>query len=358
MEQVKKIVLVGCGGFIGSHLLRSLLSDSSKTGSEFSEFQKFQIIGIDTDAHRIEDLVAHPRFEYIAGDYQSVNLEEIVDSAYAVFSLASICTPALYNTTPLTVIQSNYHAPLALVEACARQKSWLIHFSTSEVYGRMLSSWGAHSENDILNEEKSPWIMGGAHAQRWSYANAKQLLERVIYAWGKESSLPWTIIRPFNFMGPYMDFISGVDGSGQARVFASFMKALLFHEDLAIVEGGKQKRAFTDIKDVLEFLARLLANKSKVQNKIYNVGNPHNEISIKDLAHKMISLYQKEKSWQGDIQYLSGLDFYGEGYEDSERRMPDISEAEKDLQWKPSVSLDESLRTTMQWYQDHYSGQN
>lgn len=119
-----------------------------------------------------------------------------------------------------------------------------IHFSTCEVYGRTLASYGLDEKvetNWLLDEETTPMIMGAVSAQRWCYACAKQLVERLIYAHGTQNNLKFTIVRPYNWIGPRMDYIPGVDGKddGQPRVLASFMTALMKGEPLVLVNGGE-----------------------------------------------------------------------------------------------------------------------
>lgn len=130
------------------------------------------------------------------------------------------------------------------IKFCVKHQKHLIHFSTCEVYGRTLSSYGLPASdpvNFILDEETTPMIMGPVSAQRWCYACAKQLVERLIYAHGTENGLKFTIIRPYNWIGPRMDYVPGVDGKddGQPRVLASFMTALMKGEPLVLVNGGE-----------------------------------------------------------------------------------------------------------------------
>src|SRR5207247_8369451 len=111
---------------------------------------------------------------------------------------------------PLNVIRSNFTDACAVVELCARERTWLLHFSTCEVYGRTLASHtspGRYSDPSLfeLDEDSTPLLMGPVHNQRWTYAAAKQLLERLIFAFSKEQSLSFTIVRPFHFFGPRMD---------------------------------------------------------------------------------------------------------------------------------------------------------
>lgn len=350
-----QIAVLGCGGFIGSHILRYLLKNT-----------EYDIAGIDVSQTRIQNLLNHPRLKFINADiYNDPGiLEEIISQSSKVISLAALCNPSLYMETPVEVIESNYVKPYQILQLCARYGSWLIHFSTCEVYGKskelLLSDCSGSSERapDIFNEDHTQMIVGPVQAQRWCYAVAKQLYERTLYAWGVQKGLRYSIIRPFNFIGPQMDYIPGVDGDGVPRVLACFMKALLSNTPLKLVDGGMNRRCFTYIDDAVEAVAALLKNPEMSTNQIFNIGNPSNEVTIKDLAHLMIAIYD-EITGDTDkkvhvVQNVSSLEFYGEGYEDSDRRIPDIDKAGKLLQWRPNVNLETALRKTIQSYITQY----
>ena len=354
------VALVGCNGFVGSHLVRRLLADTVWT-----------VRGIDRETHRVEGLRDHPRFAFTTGDYRDAQwLNGALPGCDAVINLASLCNPALYNTQPLAVMDSNFRHPLALVEACARHRLPLIHLSSSEVHGRTLASYGATDgatggttgtatgEESLLSEERSPYLLGPLHESRWSYAAAKQLLERYIHAHG-EQGLPWTIVRPFNFVGPHMDYLPGVDGEGTPRVIACFMEALLQGRPLTLVDGGTNRRCFTGIDDAVEALFRILLRLDRCDGQVINIGNPANETTIAGLAEQMRNLFAR---WRGcDLdeipaqQNVSSEEFYGAGYADSDRRLPDISRARDLLDWNPKVQLDTALAETIAWFGTHYA---
>lgn len=148
-----------------------------------------------------------------------------------MINLAAICTPADYNTRPLDTIYSNFVDALPVVHMCRENKIRLIHFSTCEVYGKTIGAFlpaGHPLKQDpafyMLKEDETPCIFGSIDKQRWSYACAKQLIERLIYGEGAENGLEFSIVRPFNWIGPRMDFIPGVDGPQDSvpRVLACF----------------------------------------------------------------------------------------------------------------------------------------
>jgi UDP-apiose/xylose synthase len=349
------LCILGCGGFIGSHLVERILGTT-----------EWRIFGIDRNPSKISEHLTNPKFTYANIDIEtSAAVEEYLEKSDAVVSLVALCNPALYNTIPIEVIKSNFTRPLEIVERCAALKKWLIHFSTCEVYGSTVSH-NAHmpfnSATDIFREETTPLVLGPIRAQRWTYACAKQLLERAIFAYGFERGLSYTIVRPFNFIGPRMDFLPGIDGEGVPRVLACFMDALLSQKPLKLVDGGRNRRTFTAISDAVDAVMAILAQRHNATGRIFNIGNPNNETTIAGLAKTMIALYRELRPGVADFPYatqtVTSSEFYGEGYEDSDRRIPDITLAKKLLGWTPSIGLEEVLRTTMAFYIREYAGQH
>jgi UDP-apiose/xylose synthase len=196
--------------------------------------------------------------------------------------------------------------------------------------------------------------LGPVQKQRWTYACAKQLLERLVYAYGMEGQLPFTIVRPFNFIGPRMDYLPTVEGEGVPRVMACFMDALLFNKPLRLVEGGTNRRAFTDIRDATDAVIAMLKNPDNAKGQIFNIGHPGNEVTIRELAEKMVSLYPalsgKPLPPNCRLENVTAKEFYGADYEDSDRRIPDISLAQRLLDWRPKIALDNALENTMKGF--------
>lgn len=351
-EREKSIAILGCGGFIGSHLLERLLVE-----------QEWKIIGVDVVSKKISHLLGKSNFKFCLIDINEIEkLVPILKGVGTVISLAAICTPYNYVKNPLKVIESNFISYYPIIKWCSNLGCRLIHFSTSEVYGKTVGCVsGITNDNPkyyLLNEEKTPLIMGPISAQRWCYATAKQLTERTIFAFGFEQGLEYTIIRPFNFIGPKMDFIPTKIEEGVPRVLACFMEALLNDRPLKLVDGGKSRRCFTAIEDAVEAIMLIIKNREKVNRKILNIGNPANEIAIKDLANKMIEIYKKINPIKKDFPYgteeVSSSLFYGEGYEDCDRRVPDLSLIKSLLGWEPKISLDLALEKSMEWFIKEY----
>lgn len=351
-----KLIILGCGGFVGSHLLDRLLSRSD-----------VEIEGWDPDASKITKHIDNPRFTFhqvpCIDDVELSRLEERLTEADALVNLAAICNPAQYNTQPLDVIRTNLLDAYPIVEACARAGTWLIYFSTSEVYGRTLSSYVKTGSNDPdlyeLREEQTPLIMGPVSNQRWTYACAKQMMERIVYAHHSTSGMPYTIIRPLNFFGPRMDYIPRSDGEGIPRVLACFMAALLRGDPMKLVDGGQARRTIVAIEEAVEAIARILDRPLEAQNQIFNIGNRNNEVTIRGLAELMRDVYAEitddPRYREHPIIDVSSEEFYGKGYEDCDRRMPDLTQANTLLGWYPQRNLRDILLPTMRDYHIRYA---
>ncbi len=353
----QRILALGCGGYVGSHLLDALLG---RPGIE--------IEGWDPDASKIEAHLNAPNLHFRNHGTDSAAslalLDEAVQRADIVVNLAALCNPAEYNTRPLATIQYNFLDCLPIVEACARHERWLVHFSTSEVYGRTLASYTAddgYADEDLYEqrEASTPMLMGPITNQRWTYATSKQLLERLIYAQHKETGMPFTVIRPFNFFGPRMDYLPGRDGDGVPRVLACFMAALLDGTPMQLVDGGHARRTIVSIDDAVRAILQILARPERAQNEFFNIGHPGNELTIRELAELMRNCHADltglAAAREHPIVDIPAADFYGEGYEDCDRRMPDISNARRLLDWEPLDDSNTTLLAAMSYYIDRFA---
>ena len=339
------VAIVGCGGFIGSHLLDAVLCRT-----------KWRVFGVDLDFYRIQHRLNDERCEFVCADLADPETVARLAKFPVVVNLAAICTPSRYMGEAPAVIRSNYDHPAALADACAKSGSWLIHFSTSEVYGR------TGADSGVLDEDSTPLVFGPVTASRWSYATAKLLTERYIAGL---PDLKWTVVRPFNFVGPYMDYMPGVDGEGIPRVLANFSTALLRGEPLKLVNGGAAKRCFTSVHDAIDFLFALfeagsgVAQNARVFSQVFNVGNADNELSIAELAQKMRQIYAEirgvDVATLPEPQVVAGEEYYGAGYDDSMRRLPGVEKAERLLGFRASTPIDVCLRESLAWFVKHYS---
>ncbi len=335
------IALVGGGGFVGTHLLRAILSRT-----------RWKVLVVDLDFHRVRDLLAdgNSRVDFLQADIADEKIAERVSENRIVVNLAAICTPSRYMEEAEAVIESNFTHPANLAKKCAHSGSWLVHFSTSEVYGK------TREKSEILDEDLSDFVQGPIGATRWSYACAKQLAERFI---ASIPNLRYSVVRPFNFIGPWMDFMPGVDGEGIPRVLACFSSALVQGRPMVLVNGGVARRTFTAIEDAVEFMFCLFRHADRAFCQAFNVGNAKNEISIFDLACRMRKIFarigSRSESEFPEWQVLSGEEYYGKGYEDSMRRVPSVEKARRLLEFEAKVPIEQALERSLLWFFEHYS---
>jgi UDP-apiose/xylose synthase len=352
----RRVIILGCGGFVGSHLTERLLADG-----------RFEITGFDVSDSKCSHLLDNPNFNFTKGYVDASNTDEVLrpvmDGAEAIFSLAAVCNPAEYVKNPVFTINSNFIHAYKLVDLCTEAGAWIIHTSTCEVYGRTIASYlpdNDYSNPDLYEqrEDETPLVMGPTVNQRWTYAASKALFERYIYANHTENGLPFTIVRPYNWFGPRMDYIPGRDGDGVPRVLACFMRALLDKQPIQLVDGGSAYRTITYIEDSVDALTAMLEVPKKAKNTFFNIGNRANEITMRDLAHLMCDVYADitgDDSYRNHpIEDIAGEKFYGPGYEDCDRRVPDVSRAERLLGWKAQVPLRDTLFHTMSYFHELY----
>jgi UDP-apiose/xylose synthase len=340
----QRIGVLGAGGFLGSHLVPALLAHRDcEIDAVDVQFSKLETR--DRRVHRREMRVEDPR-----------SIAETVERCSVVFSLTALCNPALYTTKPLEVIDASYTDLVPLVKACARRGRRLIHFSTCEVYGRMALDSEARPMPE-MSEERTGFFLGPVDRERWTYACAKQLLERVIWAHGRHGELDFTIIRPFNVIGARMDFLPGVDGEGVPRVLASFMNALLRGEELRLVGGGSHRRSFISVEDFVDGIVRVLDRPAACRHEVLNIGNPANDISIRELAEEIARAFAARVPNAPPARFrdVSAADLYGEGYDDTPERIPDIRKASRLLDWRPRASMAQMLPAIVDDYVVRYA---
>jgi len=282
------ILCLGAGGFIGSHLTNKLLSEGHT------------VVGVDIYADKLKEFLDHEHLTFIQHDIRGndLDIDKLVKSSDLVVDLIAYANPGLYVKIPLEVFRLNFMENLKIVEAAVRANKRLIQFSTSEVYGKTLAQVSNNNlsaeearDSAVFSEDKTSFILGPVCKHRWIYASAKELLERVIHAYGLEKRLNYTIIRPFNIIGPKIDYLLS-ETDGIPRVFSFFMDALIKGTEMKLVDGGKSRRCYTYIDDTVDCIYRIVENPGGVCNReIFNIGTPENEISIRELAEMMREIY-------------------------------------------------------------------
>jgi len=343
-----KILLLGAGGFIGANLTERLVNDG-----------KHEITALDIEREKLDETGKSDQIRFIRFDIRrnEKELEHLTVEHDLIIDLVAMANPSLYVSNPIDVFKLNFTENLKIAEFCVKHRKRIIQFSTCEVYGITAArAFGMDSSRypTPFVEDDSPLIMGPVKSHRWIYACAKQLLERVLHAYGLEEGLNYTIIRPFNFIGPRIDYLPS-EQTGNPRVFSHFMNAFLYGTPMKLVDGGLNYRAYTYIDDAVDCIVRIIENRGGVcDRQIFNIGTPENEVTIKELAKRMYATFDKYFREPGDpypeIVSVSSEEFYGKGYEDCDRRIPEVTKAHKLVGWRPKHDLDSILFQTMDYF--------
>jgi len=334
----QKVLILGVNGFIGNHLTERLLASG-----------QFEVYGMDMASSAIQRLLGHKDFHFVEGDISihSEWLEYHIKKCDIVLPLVAIATPREYTKNPLRVFELDFEENLKIVRDCVRYKKRVIFPSTSEVYGMC--------EEPEFDEDNSNLVLGPINKQRWIYSASKQLLDRVIWAYGSQQGLKFTLFRPFNWVGPRLDSLNSAR-VGSSRAITQLILNLVEGTPIRLMDGGEQKRCFTDIQDGIEALFRIVENKNGLcDGKIINIGNPTNEASIRRLAEILLEKFEQHPlrghfpPFAGfNIQESSG--FYGAGYQDVQHRKPSIRNARRYLGWEPVVPMEKSVENTLDFF--------
>jgi len=316
-----KALITGGAGFIGSYLAEELLArghyvyiiDDLSTGS----------------IENIEHLKDRRNFHYtIDTILNSPLLAELVDRCDVIFHLAAAVGVMLIVESPVHTIETNIKGTEAVLMHANKKKKKVIVASTSEVYGK--SSQKLFREGDDL-------VFGPTIKSRWSYACSKAIDEFLALAYWKEKGLPVIIVRMFNIVGPRQTGRYGM-------VIPRFVKQALLNHPITVYGNGKQSRCFLHVKDAVNAVINL-SKTEKALGEVINLGNDK-EITIEELAKRVKELI-KSKS---EIQYIPYNKAYEEGFEDMQRRAPDLSKLKKLIDYKPRYSLDDILRDVIKYY--------
>lgn len=332
-----RVLILGVNGFIGNHLSERLLRDD-----------RYEVYGLDIGSDAIERLRSHPNFHYVEGDISihSEWIEYHIKKCDVVLPLVAIATPIEYTRNPLRVFELDFEENLKLVRYCVKYNKRVIFPSTSEVYGMC--------QDQNFDEDTSNLVVGPINKQRWIYSVSKQLLDRVIWAYGAKG-LNFTLFRPFNWMGPRLDRLDSAR-IGSSRAITQLILNLVEGTPIRLFDGGEQKRCFTDIADGIEALARIIDNDNDACNgQIINIGNPDNEASIRQLGEELLRQFEAHPL-RGNFPPFAGFReveskaFYGAGYQDVAHRKPSIANAKRLLNWEPSVAMSETIGNTLDFF--------
>ena len=338
LQRRTRVLILGVNGFIGNHLTERLLQD-----------EHFEVYGLDISSDAISRFLDHPRFHFVEGDIaiHSEWIEYHIKKCDVILPLVAIATPIEYTRNPLRVFELDFEENLKIIRDCVKYQKRIIFPSTSEVYGMCT--------DDSFDEDCSNLVVGPINKQRWIYSVSKQLLDRVIWAYGEKEGLRFTLFRPFNWMGPRLDNLNAAR-IGSSRAITQLILNLVEGSPIKLIDGGKQKRCFTDIQDGVEALFRIIENKQlNCDGQIINIGNPDNEASIKELAEQLLASFERHPLRSqfppfAGFREVESSSYYGKGYQDVEHRKPAIRNARRLLGWTPTVTMDVTIDNTLDFF--------
>lgn len=318
-----KILITGGAGFIGSHLSDKLIAE----GHQITVIDDLSTGRYSNIAH-LED---KPGFRLIIDSVLNADLmERLIRDTDRVYHMASAVGVRLIMEQPVKTIETIFHGTDAVLKYCSRYRKRVLIPSTSEVYGKGLTI--PFSEDDDL-------LTGGTDKHRWAYACAKTLDEFLALAHWKETQLPVVVCRLFNTVGPRQ--------TGQyGMVVPRFVHAALRNETIEVHGDGSQSRCFGHVADVIEGLTKLIETPACF-GTVVNLGNSE-EVSILGLAQRAIDLTGSTS----EVKFISYDEAYGAGFEDMQRRVPNLEKAERLIGYQPTRTLDSIINDVAAEYRN------
>jgi UDP-glucose 4-epimerase len=308
-----KYLITGGAGFIGSHLSDALVArgDSVVILDNFTTGSKENLSGVAGSV------------SVVSGDIlDSALVTKLVGETDFVVHLAAALGVLNIVNKPLESLTTNLKGTEVVLEAAAKFNKPILIASTSEIYGK---------NNKVPLNEEDDRIIGHPLKSRWSYSEAKAVDESLAYFYYLENKLPVRIVRFFNTVGPRQVGHYGM-------VVPRFVSAALKNEPLSVYGSGDQIRCFCHVTDAVEALL-LVMDSDKAIAQVFNVGN-NSQISIMELAKKVIEITGSKSS----IEKIAYETAYPEGFEDMQRRVPDISKIKQVLGWEPEINLDQIIK--------------
>ncbi len=320
---MKKVMVTGAGGFIGSHLVEKLLS----RGYDVYAFDNRLL----NDCLNLKEMIDHKNLHFFKGDIR--NMEDIQnffqDDAEIIYHLASTVGVRYYMRDPLSLIDITINGTKNIIELCIKKNIKLIFASTSEVYGK---------NSNVPWKEESDRVLGDPSVDRWCYSSSKALIEHMLFALYRTNKLNFATVRFFNVYGPKQNPIFVVSQS---------VYRVLNNIPPDIYDGGEQIRCFTYIDDAIDGIIRV-GELSKADGKAFNIGNQV-PTKIKDIVNLCI----KESKKNIEINNINTNDLYGDVYQDIINRIPNCEKAYELLGWKAKIQVNIGIRKTIMWAKEN-----
>ena len=306
---MKKLLVTGGAGFLGSHLCERLLD----AGHDVLCVDNFFTGTKSNVAH----LLKHPRFELMRHDVTFSLYVEVKE----IYNLACPASPIHYQFDPVQTTKTSVHGAINMLGLAKRVKAKILQASTSEVYG----------DPEIHPQTEGYWGRVNPVGPRSCYDEGKRCAETLFFDYWRQHRLPIKVVRIFNTYGPRMHPNDG-------RVVSNFVMQALRGEDITIYGDGQQTRSFCYVDDLIEAMIRVMATPEDFTGPI-NIGNP-TEFTIRELAEQVLSLTGSR----------SRLVFKPLPIDDPKQRQPDIALAKKTIDWSPSVALKDGLEKTISYF--------
>ena len=321
-----KELITGGAGFIGSHLAQRHLSqgdevyliDNLSTGS----LENIESIRFDNKCHVVIDSVLNEGV-----------MNELAGKCDVIYHMAAAVGVKLIMENPVETIQTNVGGTEVVLKVANLFKRKIMIASTSEVYGKAMNI----KEGEMILSEGDDFLLGSTRKRRWAYACSKAIDEFLSLAYYDEKGLPVSIVRLFNTVGPRQTGRYGM-------VIPTFVQNALLGKPLPVFGDGSQSRSFTHVNDVIDALVKLMET-DDATGEVVNVGSGE-EITINELAEKIIAA---TKSRSG-IEYIPYEKVYGPGFEDMERRCPDLEKIRRLIDYTPKNGIDDIIRDVVEYY--------
>jgi UDP-glucose 4-epimerase len=316
-----RILITGCGGFVGSHLAEAELAAGHS------------VVGIDLDSSKVEHLWNESRFRFIKESVLKESImDELVCDADLIYHLAAIANVQTYCDDPVRVMDVNIQAVRVVASSALKHNKKIVFSSSSEVYGKSMSFPFREDGDSLLGPTSTP---------RWSYSASKIIGEHYLFGYAHQG-LRMAICRFFNFYGPRLDLL------GHGRVIPCFLEGFLKDKPVQVVEPGDQTRCLTYITDGIAGI-QMIAHSPQAEGQVFNIGDTQ-EVSMIRLASLMKTLGH----FSSDIIIVPANQVYGTGHEEIFRRVPDARKIKTMLGWAPTVSLEEGLTKTITWFKENF----